>query len=223
MLSEKACLQRLFSGIFTVFPSLGAYEGHVYTYSNSNNNDSNSIIGSNGSSNSNSNSNSNHHSNNLKKDENENNMFSNMVAMTDVPPDQIPEGLLNLARGHRSSIERIRVVISTDSNQSSSISNNSIGNSSNDNSNSKNDIAARQHVEGDHKSQSRPHSPMKHHEDTVSMLANEYNNKNQNHSCVAVYQRDRQNTTTSRTESSAPHEEEGTEATDEPTQSMDES
>jgi BRCA1-associated protein len=38
-----------------------------------------------------------------------------MVAITDVPPDQIPEGLLNLARGHHSSIEHIHVLISADS------------------------------------------------------------------------------------------------------------
>ena len=33
-----------------------------------------------------------------------------------MPPDQIPEGLLNLARRHRSSIEHLRVVISDDAN-----------------------------------------------------------------------------------------------------------
>ncbi len=44
--------------------------------------------------------------------DNTNDKTTTMVAITNVPPDQIPEGLLNLARGYRSSIEHIRVVIS---------------------------------------------------------------------------------------------------------------
>jgi BRCA1-associated protein len=34
-----------------------------------------------------------------------------MVAMVDVPPEQVPEGILNLARSHRPWIEHVRIVI----------------------------------------------------------------------------------------------------------------
>ena len=34
-----------------------------------------------------------------------------MVAMVDVPPEQVPEGLLNLARSHRPFIDHVRIVI----------------------------------------------------------------------------------------------------------------
>lgn len=34
-----------------------------------------------------------------------------MVAMTQVPPEQVPEGVLNLARAHRPWIQRVRIVI----------------------------------------------------------------------------------------------------------------
>lgn len=34
-----------------------------------------------------------------------------MVAMVDVPPEQVPEGILNLARSHRPYIEHVRIVI----------------------------------------------------------------------------------------------------------------
>jgi hypothetical protein len=70
-------------------PSLGTYGGHVHTYSRGD--------GSN--------------NNNFKTDK----VLKKMVTITDVPPDQIPEGLLNLARGHHSSIEHIHVLISADS------------------------------------------------------------------------------------------------------------
>jgi BRCA1-associated protein len=39
-----------------------------------------------------------------------------MVAITDVPSDQIPEGILNVARGYKTSIEHIRVVIAAANN-----------------------------------------------------------------------------------------------------------
>ncbi len=91
-------------------PTLGGtYGGHVYTYSDRTKNTAEEISSS-------------HHSGRssgtctTRDDENENNvtdnLFRNMVAITDVPPDQIPEGLLNLARRHRSSMEHIRVLIS---------------------------------------------------------------------------------------------------------------
>jgi BRCA1-associated protein len=35
----------------------------------------------------------------------------NMVAMVDVPPEQVPEGVLNLARSHRPFIDHVRIVI----------------------------------------------------------------------------------------------------------------
>ena len=34
-----------------------------------------------------------------------------MIAMVDVPPDQVPEGILNVARSHRSTIEHVRIMI----------------------------------------------------------------------------------------------------------------
>ena len=37
-----------------------------------------------------------------------------MVAMIDVPPEQVPEGILNLARSHRPWILHVRIVIADD-------------------------------------------------------------------------------------------------------------
>jgi len=39
-----------------------------------------------------------------------------IVAMVDVPPEQVPDGVLNLVRAHRPNIEHVRVVITDDSN-----------------------------------------------------------------------------------------------------------
>eukprot|EP00980_Cylindrotheca_fusiformis_P006251 scaffold1338_cov121-Cylindrotheca_fusiformis.AAC.1 len=38
-------------------------------------------------------------------------VVESMVAMVDVPPDQVPEGILNLARSHRPWIVHVRIVI----------------------------------------------------------------------------------------------------------------
>jgi len=37
-----------------------------------------------------------------------------LVAMIEVPPEQVPEGVLNLVRGHRPYIEHVRIVITSD-------------------------------------------------------------------------------------------------------------
>ena len=38
-------------------------------------------------------------------------LVENMVAMVDVPPEQVPEGVLNLSRSHRPFIDHVRIVI----------------------------------------------------------------------------------------------------------------
>ena len=71
-------------------PALGVYHGTVYTMSTTEPDDDET----------------NHHHKelgNLPK-------LRCMVAMTQVPPNQVPEGVLNLARAHRPWIQRVRIV-----------------------------------------------------------------------------------------------------------------
>ena len=106
-------------------PSLGTYGGKVYTYTktrSSNPNPSSTIRNS-----------DDHNDNDDTINNDELIMLTKMVAITDVPSDQIPEGLLNLAKGYRSSIEHIRVVISGGSCSSISSSKSSLDEQKNNN------------------------------------------------------------------------------------------
>merc|ERR1712232_162034 len=49
-----------------------------------------------------------------------NNACNNIVAMVDVPAEEIPEGILTFARGHRPNIRHVRVVTTTATSNSSS-------------------------------------------------------------------------------------------------------
>lgn len=69
-------------------PALGVYHGTVYTRQHDDDVESSS-------------SSKNHH--------------PRLVAMTDVPPEQVPEGVLNLARAHRPWIQKVRIVIAEQS------------------------------------------------------------------------------------------------------------
>jgi len=42
--------------------------------------------------------------------------YNRIVALCSVPPEQVPEGILNLARSHRPAIEHVRIVISNNAN-----------------------------------------------------------------------------------------------------------
>jgi len=72
-------------------PALGTYEGVVYTttstLSSSNNNFSSTDVTT---------------------------IMDHLVAMVDVPPEQVPDGILNLARVYRSYIKYVRIVISSE-------------------------------------------------------------------------------------------------------------
>jgi len=92
-------------------PSLETYGGYVHTYLNDNKKNNNENI--------NNNSNDSNDSSEIV-----NEAFQRMVAICDVPSDQIPEGLLSLSRGYRSHIEQIRVLISIVEDQTSSKNNN---------------------------------------------------------------------------------------------------
>ncbi len=109
-------------------------------------------------------------------------MFQGMVAITDVPPDQIPEGLLNLARGHRSSIEHIRVAVTDDLDHFAISSDEQRGgddyddyddDGDNNGCRNKDDCGRNERQVSEGVSNSWSQSPTKHHEDAALMLAEE--------------------------------------------------
>ena len=67
-------------------PALGTYKGNVYTLDDSNDVSNRPLV---------------------EGAE----AVERMVAMVDVPPDQVPEGILNLVRSHRPFIDTVRIVI----------------------------------------------------------------------------------------------------------------
>ena len=79
-------------------PALGVYHGFVYTYNNNSNNSNRSAVST---------------SRPVLEGAAE---THRLVAMVDVPPEQVPEGILNLARPHQPWIDHVRIVIADNNN-----------------------------------------------------------------------------------------------------------